>query len=49
MPAIGTVRPWPEETEMLDVILLICKIGGIAAALTIGGILLGIALGKINV
>jgi hypothetical protein len=34
---------------MLDVILLICKIGGIGAALTIGGILLAIALGKVNV
>lgn len=34
---------------MLDVILLVCKIGGLTAALTIGGILLAIALGKVNV
>lgn len=34
---------------MLDIILLVCKIGGIAAALTIGVILLGIAMGKVNV
>jgi len=34
---------------MLETILLVCKIGGIAAALTIGAILLGIALGKVNV
>lgn len=36
-------------TIMIDTILLICKVGGIAAAVTIGAILLGIALGKINV
>jgi hypothetical protein len=34
---------------VVDTIFLICKIGGIAAAVTIGAILLGIALGKINV
>ncbi len=34
---------------MLDIILLVCKIGGITAALTIGVVLFGIAIGKINV
>jgi len=34
---------------VVDTILLICKIGGIAAAVTIGAILFGIAIGKINV
>jgi len=39
----------PEVTIVIDTILLICKIGGIGAAVSIGVILLGIALGKINV
>jgi hypothetical protein len=38
-----------EVTIVIDTILLICKIGGIGAAVSIGVILLGIALGKINV
>jgi hypothetical protein len=36
-------------TIVVDTILLICMIGGIGAAIAIGGILLGVALGKINV
>ena len=33
---------------MLETILFICKIGGLAAGLTIAGILLLIAMGKVN-
>lgn len=33
---------------MVEIVIVICKIGGIAAVLLIGGTLLGIALGKIR-
>jgi hypothetical protein len=38
-----------EVTIVLDIILIVCKIGGIAAAISIGAILFGIAIGKVNV
>jgi len=34
---------------MLDIVLIVCKVGGIAAGLTIAGILFAIAIGKVNV
>jgi hypothetical protein len=37
------------ENLVVDVVITICMIGGIAAVLLIGGTLLGIALGKIRV
>lgn len=38
-----------EVTTVLDIVLIVCKIGGIAAAISIGAILFGIAIGKVNV
>jgi hypothetical protein len=34
---------------MVDTIILICKLGGLTAAVLIGVVLLGIAMGKIKV
>jgi hypothetical protein len=41
--------PTEEVTTLLDIVLIVCKIGGIAAAISIGAILFGIAIGKVNV
>jgi hypothetical protein len=36
-------------TAVLEIVFIVCKIGGIAAAISIGAILFGIAIGRINV
>lgn len=33
---------------MVEIVIVICKVAGIVAVLSIGGILLGIALGRIR-
>jgi len=36
-------------TAVLEIVFIVCKIGGIAAAIGIGAMLFGIAIGRINV